>query len=295
MGGQVLAQKGIMEFAKDSDVVPILMTQYLPSFMLGIVFIGAIAAMHSTAAPYIGTGGSILLRDVWWRKVRRKQGTHAEQIWMNRLFTTILTVAALAVGMTSKAALVMLGGLATAFGFIMYVPLLGTLLGWRWPSIGSVLGVAGGMLSVYLTYGVWRYPLTIHSAAWGVGMGLIIAYLCRGLGIKDKEETLERQKEMREWIDSIDLPTPSGRKWRNAMKIIVPVWYFFAIGPACILGNNAFSFAGFPPVWSWQIFWWIVGIIMMWGLCFKAEMATITEEQIQRAEVEQKIVVEEVM
>jgi hypothetical protein len=30
------------------------------------------------------------------------------------------------------------------------------------------------------------------------------------------------------------------------MKIVVPVWYFFAIGPACILGNNAFSFCRLP-------------------------------------------------
>jgi hypothetical protein len=28
--------------------------------------------------------------------------------------------------------------------------------------------------------------------------------------------------------------------------LLVPVWYFFAIGPACILGNKAFSFCGFP-------------------------------------------------
>lgn len=294
LGALILVKEGVLELTKDSDVVPVLMTKYLPSFMLGIVFIGAIAAMHSTAAPYIGTGGSIILRDVWWRKVRKQKGGHAEQIWMNRLFATILTICALAVGMTSKAALVMLGGLATAFGFIMYIPLLGSLWGWRWPSIGSVLGVAGGMLAVYLTYGVWRYPLTMHSAAWGVGVGLLICYLCRGLGVKDKPETVERQKEIRGWLDSIDAPSPSGRKWRNAMKIIVPVWYFFAIGPACILGNNAFSFAGFPPLWSWQIAWWIVGIVMMWGLCFKAEMATITDEQIQRAEVEQNIVVEEI-
>jgi len=301
LGSQILSQPELaakvgragLELSKDSDVVPILMTRFLPGFMLGIVFIGAIAAMHSTAAPYIGTGGSILLRDVWWLKIRKRQGGHAEQIWMNRLFTTILTVCALIVGMTSKAALVMLGGLATAFGFIMYIPLMGTLWGFRWPSIGSVVGVAGGMLAVYLSYGVWKYPLTMHSAAWGTGVGLVLAYLCRGFGVKDNEETVARQKEVREWLDSIDAPSPSGRQWRNAMKIVVPVWYFFAIGPACILGNSAFSFAGFPPLWSWQIAWWIIGCVMMWALCFKAEMSTITDEQIQRADVEQNIVVQE--
>lgn len=47
------------------------------------------------------------------------------------------------------------------------------------------------------------------------------------------------------------------------MKILVPVWFFFAIGPACLLGNNAFLFCGFTPLWSWQIVWWILGIVMM--------------------------------
>ncbi len=296
MAARILADQGVISLAKDSDVVPLLMKTYLPGFMLGIVFIGAIAAMHSTAAPYIGTGGSILLRDVWWRYVRGKKGGHAEQIWINRMFTTILTIAALAVGMTSKAALVMLGALATAFGFVMYIPLLGVLWGWKWPSMGTVLGILSGMVAVYVTYGIpaIKYPLTIHSAAWGVGVGLIVAYLCKGLGFKDNPETIERQREVREWLASIEKPSEAGQKWRNAMKFIVPAWYFFAIGPACILGNNAFSFAGFPHVWSWQIAWWIVGIVMMWGLCFKAEMSTITDEQIARAEKEQNIVVEEI-
>jgi hypothetical protein len=98
---------------------------------------------------------------------------------------------------------------------------------------------------------------------------------------------------VRTFLDDIDEPSEAGKKWRKVMKIVVPLWYFFAIGPACILGNSAFSFAGFPHLWSWQIFWWIVGIVMMWALCFKAEMATTTETQIDRAEKETMIVVKE--
>jgi len=293
MGSKILQLQGVLEFTKDSDVVPILMKTYLPPFVLGVVFLGAIAAIHSTAAPYIGTGGTILLRDVYWRYIRKQQAGHSEQIWVNRILATFVTIAALWVGLTSKAALVILGALATAFGFVMYVYLLGVHWGFRFPSIGASLGVLAGMVAVFLTYYVWKYPLSFHCAGWGTGIGLLVAYLCRGIGIKDNEETIKRQNEVRTFLDSIDGPSESGRKWRNAMKIIVPIWYFFAIGPACILGNNAFSFAGFPPLWSWQIFFWILGIIMMWALCFKAEMATTSEVQIQRAEVETNIVVKE--
>jgi Na+/proline symporter len=294
LGAIVLGQTEALTLAQDSDVVPQLMASYIPPFLLGITFIGLIAAMHSTAAPYIGTAGSMLLRDIWWLKIRKKKGGHAEQIWVNRIFVTVVTILALVVGMSSKAALVILGALATALGFVMYVPLLGTLWGFRWPSIGTVLGILTGLVMVLLTYKVWPNPLTIHCAAWGTGSGLLVAYLCRGLGVKDKQETLERQREFRTWMDDIAKASPQGQKWRNAMKIVVPLWYIFAIGPLCILGNWAFSFAGFTPVWSWQIAWWILGIIMMWALCFKAEMSTMTDDIIQRAETEQNIVVEEV-
>ena len=295
MGAKILELEGVAAFANigQATVVPVLMKEFLPPMVLGLVFMGAIAAIHSTAAPYIGTGGSILLRDVYWRYVKKQEAGHAEQIWVNRILATIVTIAALAVGLTSTAALVILGALATSFGFVMYVLLLGVIWGVRFPSMGAALGVLAGMIAVFITYYLYRYPLSMHCAFWGTGVGLLVALLCRGLGIKDNEETAKRQADVRQWLDSVDAPSENGQKWRGIMKVVVPVWYFFAIGPACILGNNAFSFSGFPHLWSWQICWWILGIIMMWALCFKAEMSTTTEAQIERAEKETNIVVKE--
>jgi len=295
MGAKVLEMAGHPAFQdlNNATVVPTLMNQFLPPVMLGIVFMGAIAAIHSTAAPYIGTGGSILLRDVYWRYIKKQEASHAEQIWVNRLMATILTILALTVGMTSTAALVILGALATAFGFLMYLLLAGVLWGFRFPAVGAVLGIFAGMIAVALTYRVWPNPLSMHCAFWGLFTSAVVAFLCRGIGIKDNAETLERQQEVRNFLNDIDAPSESGAAWRKVMKIAVPVWYFFAIGPACIWGNTAFSFAGFPSLWSWQIAWWILGIIMMWALCFKAEMSTTNETQIQRAEVETMNVVKE--
>jgi SSS family solute:Na+ symporter len=301
MGARILQETGVglspdqVEIFKglnNRNTVPILMQQFLPPFMLGVVFIGAIAAIHSTAAPYIGTGGSILLRDIYWRYIKKKDCSDAEQIWVNRILATCLTIAALVVGLTSKAALVILGALATAYGFVMYVLLLGVIWGVRFPTIGAVLGVLSGMIAVYVTYDIFKYPLSMHCAFWGTGVGLTVAFICRGIGLKDTEETIKRQAEVRSWLDSVDEPSDSGKAWRKIMKIVVPVWYIFAIGPACILGNTAFSLNGFPHLWSWQIVWWIIGIVMMWALCFKAEMATTNEEQIRRADEETMEVIE---
>ncbi|RLC32436.1 MAG: sodium:solute symporter family protein, partial [Deltaproteobacteria bacterium] len=295
MGAKVLQVTGVELFQNinQATVVPTLMEHFLPPVMLGIVFMGAIAAIHSTAAPYIGTGGSILLRDVYWRYVKKQEASHSEQIWVNRLLATLLTILALVIGLTSKAALVILGALATAFGFVMYVLLMGVIWGFKFPSVGAMLGVLAGMISVFLTYKIWPNPLSMHCAFWGTFTGLAVAYICKGIGIKDSEETIKRQNEVRAFLDDIDAPSETGRQWRSVMKIAVPVWYFFAIGPACILGNKAFSISGFTPLWSWQITWWILGIVMMWALCFKAEMSTTNETQIERAEKETMIVVKE--
>ncbi|MGD9217296.1 MAG: sodium:solute symporter family protein, partial [Desulfobacteraceae bacterium] len=89
LGARIFQIQGLEGFAtltKDVAVVPLLMKSFLPPVMLGIVFMGAISAIHSTAAPYVGTGGSIVLRDVYWRYIRKKKASDAEQIWMNRLF-----------------------------------------------------------------------------------------------------------------------------------------------------------------------------------------------------------------
>ncbi len=81
MGGRLLTDVlNVLNISTDKDLVPQLMSTYIPGFWLGLVFIGAIAAMHSTAAPYVGTGATIICRDVYFRFIRPNAG-HAEQIW----------------------------------------------------------------------------------------------------------------------------------------------------------------------------------------------------------------------
>jgi Na+/proline symporter len=293
MGARVLAGMGEISPKVDGDVVPMLMNYLLPGPIMAIVFLGIIAAIHSTAAPYIGTGGTIVLRDIYWRYIKKQEAGHAEQIWANRVFVTVITALAVGVSLTAPGAIVMIGGFATAFGFIMYLMLLGVHYGFKYPSIGVVVGLIGAIAACFVTYFFYKYPLSMHTAFWGLFVGLLLAYLCRGLGIKDNEETIKRQAEVRAWLDDIDGPSEKGQKWRDAMKFLVPAWYVFAIGPACILGNSAFSFGGFVPLWSWQIVWWMIGIVMMWALCFKAEMSTTSDEQISRADTDQMIVVKE--
>jgi SSS family solute:Na+ symporter len=297
MGGRVMA--GELGITSDRDLVPHLIEHYAPGIWAAIIVIGALAAMQSTAAPYIGTGSTILARDVYFRYIRAEAG-HGEQIWTSRIFAVIITAVALVISIYSQAALVMLGGLATAFGTLMYVGLLGVCYGWPVKGVGAVVGLIAGILAVIITdtnTSPWPktfgFLWTIHSAGWGLMVGLAVAFLFSKL-FPDSPAIEARRKEMRDWLSQIDRPSEQQRNWRKAMWVIVPVWYFFGIGPGAVLGNHAFSFMGFPPLWSWQIVWWLLGILMMWGLCFKAGLSFLGEQQIQRAEVETNVVVHEV-
>jgi Na+/proline symporter len=294
LGVRVMQAQGLTAFStlvKDAQVIPLLMKNFLPPFVLGLVFLGGISAIHSTAAPYVNSGGSILLRDVYWRYIRNKQASDTEQVWVNRILATVICALALIVGFKSTAMLVILGAFATAFGALMWILQLGVLWGWKFPRIGAVIGLLVGIITVITTYNMNLF--TFDPAFWGTGLGLVIAYICRGLGIKDDEETVKRQAEVRAWLDSIDSPSESGRKWRNACKILVPVWFFFGIGPGILLSSTSFSFSGFMPIWSWQIAWWLYATFMMYALCFKAEFSTGTPTMIERADKEQMLVVEQ--
>ena len=290
MGGRVLTD--VLNITSDRDLVPKLMHAFLPTGWLALVTLGALAAMQSTAAPYIGTGSTILCRDVYFRYVRPKAG-HLEQIWTSRILAILITVVAMTIAFKSSAALVMLGALATAFGFLMYLPLLGVVYGLHLTRYGVISGLIAGIAAVFITDQVaqFKYPLTIHSAGWGIVAALTVGLLVSYLGPKDTAEIAARKKEIRAWLSDIDALTPAQKRWRRAMKVVVPVWYIFAIGPLAVLGNNAFSFLGFPPLWAWQLVWWVLGIVMMWALCFKAGMSTLTDEQIARVEREAKPVV----
>lgn len=297
MGGRVVGSE--IGIASDRDLVPKLMHAYLPGFWLAFVTVAALAAMQSTAAPYIGTGSTILARDVYFRYIRPRAG-HIEQIWMSRVFAVVIATVAMFISIKSAAALVMLGGLATAFGTLMYVALLGVCYGWPIKGVGAVLGLIAGIASVILTdpnISPWAKSLgflwTIHSAGWGLLVGLIVAFVFSKL-VPDSPEVEARRREIRTWLDDIDRPSESQRAWRKAMWVAVPVWYIFAIGPGAVIGNHAFSFLGFAPLWSWQIVWWLLGVVLMWAMCFKAGLSFLGEAQIERAERDTKIVVHEI-
>ncbi|MGZ8995497.1 MAG: sodium:solute symporter family protein, partial [Rhodospirillales bacterium] len=85
-------------------------------WLIGLLAVCALAAMQSTGAAYMSTAGGILTRDLYKRYLN-PGATHTTQKLFGRLGVAFIVVSALLVATYSKDALVLLGGLAVAFGF----------------------------------------------------------------------------------------------------------------------------------------------------------------------------------
>src|ERR687892_2638234 len=219
LGGRLLLQDGLIDFTSDSQVVPAIIKNLIGGPLAGFVVVGALAAMQSTGAAYMGTGGAMLMRDVYVRYMRPDAG-HAEQVWVGRLLVFVIVSVAMWVSLTNTAALVLLGGLATAFGFLLYVPLVDVLWLRKFTRQGVAVGLALGIVAVTVTFafGSIQYPLNIHSAGWGGIVGFAAAALVTAFTRRREQEradVMAVRRELSGWLVGIDSPTERERSWRK--------------------------------------------------------------------------------
>jgi len=295
--GAGLGGKDLMASAgKQGMLVPQLinlMSSVAP-WMVGLLAVCALAAMQSTGAAYMSTAGGMLTRDLL-KHFMMPNASHGAQKFWGRVGVGVIVLAALVVATTSKDALVLLGGLAVAYGFQMW-PSLMAVCWFPWLTRqGCTIGLIAGLVAVTATETVgqnlgitaWgRWPLTIHSAGWGIlfnlGLAIIISAMTQNTG-----ETQHRMKFHSFLREHASLPAAKKGLVPIAW-IITLVWFFFGIGPGAVIGNTIFGnpndFAtwtfGMPSIWAWQVLWWALGVGMMWFLAYKMELSTVPEKEV---------------
>ncbi len=285
----------LMESAgKQGMLVPQLIA-LAPAWLGGLLAVCALAAMQSTGAAYMSTAGGMLTRDLLKHFVL-PNATHMQQKLFGRIGVGVIVLAALVVATTATDALVLLGGLAVAYGFQMW-PSLMAVCWFPWLTRqGVTLGLIAGLVAVTCTETIgqnlgieaWgRWPLTIHSAGWGIIFNLGIAIIVSAMTQNDAEMShrMKYHSFLREHAS-----LPAAKKGLVPVAwIIVLVWFFFGIGPGAVIGNTIFGSPnnaaewtfGMPSIWAWQILWWALGVFMMWFLAYKMEMSTVPEREIE--------------
>jgi len=268
-------------------------------WLVGLLSVCALAAMQSTGSGYMSTAGSMLTRDIL-RRFIMPNATDTQQKLAGRIGVALIVMAALVVATVATDALVLLGGLAVAYGFQMWPALIAVC--W-WPYLtraGINIGLIAGLIAVTMTESIgqtvfgwlgveplWgRWPLTIHSAGWGILCNLGLAILVSAV-TQNEADRQHRQTYHQFLREHASLPVYK--------KGLVPVawlfvlaWFFFGIGPGAVIGNYIFGspndpttwWFGIPSIWTWQLLFWAIGVYMMWFLAVKMEMSTVPEREI---------------
>ena len=267
-------------------------------WLVGLLAVCALAAMQSTGAAYMSTAGGILTRDLYKRYLN-PGATHVTQKLFGRLGIAFIVVCALLVATYSRDALVLLGGLAVAFGFQMWVPLAAVCyIPWI-TRAGATWGLAAGLVTVAMTDSVgqivfgamlpWgRWPLTIHSAGWGILLNVGICVIVSALTQESRQRT-HRMKFHNFLRDHAQLP--SGKRRLKPLAWVLTIgWFLLAVGPGVVIGNWIFGAPsagregwtfGIPSIWAWQILFWLLGIALLWFLAYRMEMATMPAKDVE--------------
>lgn len=268
---------------------------WVGSFVITFFAIAALAAIQSTAASYIATFGSIAASSM----------KSKNPIKLSREFSIFMVFAALVFASLFKGQeIALLGGLAVACGLQMWPALVAIC--W-WPFLtrqGIILGIIAGLSIVFLTdnpgnilsklfsFEWMRYPLTIHSAVWGLLVNFIVAFGVSCL-TQNEKETQHRMK-YHQFLKQYASVPENKQPWKFPALLLVIIWFTFAIGPGAVIGNDFFGnpnephswWFGLIPIWAWQAMWWMIGVFMMWFLAYYLEMSTMPDEKLKSFEKE---------
>ncbi|MDP6578638.1 MAG: sodium:solute symporter family protein [Candidatus Marinimicrobia bacterium] len=300
MGGHVLIANGTLESANDKNLVPQLINLLSQSspWLMGLLAVCALAAMQSTGAAYMSTFSAMVTRDIYKRYIAPEASDSAQKLG-GRLMVIVVAGAALVVAAKSTSAIVMLGGLAVAYGFQMYPALMGVCYFPWLTKKGVVLGLSAGLIAVTLTdrtavwFGVpWgAYPFTIHSAGWGIFFNLLVALVVSKRTNETSEEKEWKEKRHR-FLQAVSGLSPDGKKKASLAWGLTLVWFLVGFGPFATIGNTLFSDPnnpatwapfGLPSLWVWQLLFLLYGIFVMWFLAFQMGLSEpVDPEKVEK-------------
>ena len=290
LGGHILVQNGVLKNISDTNLIPELINLLSTAapWLVGLLAVCALAAMQSTGSGYMSTFSAMVTRDIYARYIS-PEATDNNQKNIGRLFVVLVAGAALIVAANSSQAIVMLGGLAVAYGFQMYPALIGICYYKGFTTKGVVSGLIIGLIAVTLTdktsawFGVpWgAYPLTIHSAGWGIFFNLLTTFFVSKFSVESQGEKEKKNRKHQLLQEVVGLSKERKNKVKLAWALTL-FWFLVGFGPFATIGNDLFSnpnapslWAPFslPSIWVWQLLFLGYGIFVMWFLAFHMGMS----------------------
>ena len=151
-GIALLALTGVAGVTDSEKVMPLVLLEFLPIGVRGIVIAGLLAAFMSTFSSTVNSGASFIVRDIW-QPYFRPQAGDKESVRFSYLATLLLVLAGVGIGFQAKSIAQIWSWMMMALGAGVVIPNVLRWYWWRMNGWGYALGTLGGMfLSVVVLF-----------------------------------------------------------------------------------------------------------------------------------------------
>ena len=144
-GIALLALVGITGVTDSEKVMPIVLLQYLPTGIRGVVIAGLLAAFMSTFSSIVNSGASFIVRDIWEQYVR-PHSSIKESIKTSYAASLVIVLIGLVIGFKATSIAQIWDWIMMALGAGVVVPNVLRWYWWRLNGWGYSIGTLGGII-----------------------------------------------------------------------------------------------------------------------------------------------------
>ncbi len=145
MGIALLALTGMTGVSDAEKVMPVVLKQFLPLGVKGLVIAGLLAAFMSTFSSTVNSGASFIVRDIW-QPFFKPRASERQSIRFSHWATLMLVLLGIAIGMQGRSIAGIWNWMMVALGGGIIVPNALRWYWWRMNGWGYALGTLGGMI-----------------------------------------------------------------------------------------------------------------------------------------------------
>lgn len=145
LGIALLALTGIAGVTDSEKVMPVVLLEYLPAGIRGLVIAGLLAAFMSTFSSIVNSGASFIVCD-FWQPYFKPEATDHETVRMSYYASLIVVFLGLAIGVNADSIAQIWSWIMMALGAGIVVPNVLRWYWWRLNGWGYSIGTLGGMV-----------------------------------------------------------------------------------------------------------------------------------------------------
>jgi SSS family solute:Na+ symporter len=144
-GIALLALTGVGGVTDSEKVMPLVLLEFLPAGVRGIVIAGLLAAFMSTFSSTVNSGASFIVRDIW-QPYFSPQAGDKESVRFSYMATLLLVLVGIAIGFQASSIAQIWSWMMMALGAGVVIPNVLRWYWWRMNGWGYAFGTLGGML-----------------------------------------------------------------------------------------------------------------------------------------------------